>query len=249
MRPMNPPPAERDILDLAKTPDGGTITLLREQGELFIRIDGLGLMSSRVHGSERAMARAGCEDLGGQAQARVLVGGLGLGYTLRAVLDCLDASAEVVCVELMDAIVKWHRGAAVGELASRPLDDPRVHLVIGDVVPWVATLAKEHRETFDAILLDIDNGPIPLTSVGNFWLYTKEGLDALMVSLKPGGTVVFWSAMEDERFAARMRAAGFVTEIRRVDPKTGRRARRVRPRAHHRHPTHHVLFVGKKPLP
>jgi spermidine synthase len=237
---------EREILDSAKTPDGGTISLLREEGDLFIRIDGLGLMSSRIHGSERAMARAGCDDLRSRAPSRVLVGGLGLGYTLRAVLDLLPASAEVICVELMSAIADWHRGA-LGDLAQKPLDDPRVRLIIGDVISWIASCEVENPGTFDAILLDIDNGPIPLTAVGNFWLYTNEGLHALKRCLKPGGTIVFWSAMEDDRFVSRMNAAGFETQTRLVDPRTGRRARRAFRKRRNLHLTHHVLFVGTKP--
>ncbi len=237
--------SEHEMIDSAKTPDGGTISLLREKEEFFIRIDGLGLMSSRIHGSERAMARAGCDGLRDRAHPKVLVGGLGLGYTLRATLDLLPASANVDCIELMHAIAEWHRGA-LGDLAQRPLDDPRVRLIISDAIPWIAARSSEDPESFDAILLDIDNGPIPLTTVANFWLYTREGLDALMRCLRPGGTLVFWSAMEDPRFVSRMLAAGFETHIRRVDPRTGHRARRTFRRRRLR-ATHHVLFVGTKP--
>ncbi len=234
----------REILGHAKTPDGGAIVLTHEDGELTITIDGLGLMSSRLHGSETVMARIACEAIAGVERPRVLVGGLGLGYTLRAVLDGLPAAAEVQCIELLPIIAEWHRGP-LGALADHPLDDPRVRLTIGDVVSAFADHPAEATPDLDAILLDVDNGPIPLTVVGNWWLYAADGLRALTRRLRPGGTVVFWSAMEDARFAARMEAAGLDTHVRRVLPGTGRRARRTttsrgRPRPHH------VLFIGTR---
>lgn len=238
--------APREVLGTATTPDGGAITLLLEEGQMVIRIDGLGLMSSRMHGSEAAMARIACQTLREADAPRVLVGGLGLGYTLRAVLDRLPPSGEVVCVELMPAIAEWHR-VLLGALADRPLDDPRVELVIGDVVSWFAQHDADAPPDLDAILLDIDNGPIPLTALGNWWLYARDGLVALRRRLRPGGTIVFWSVMEDERFARRMEAAGFETHVIRVSPRTGYRARHMFRRRLGRRRGHHVLFVGTVP--
>lgn len=239
---MHPsPPAE--ILDTTTTPDGASITLQREARDLTIRIDGMGLMSSRMHGSESVMAKIACERLRHIAQPRVLVGGLGLGYTLRAVLDRLPPDGEVICAELLPAVVEWHRGP-LGALADHPLDDPRVRLRIGDVVPLIASHPEGAPPDLDAILLDIDNGPIPLTVLGNWWLYAQDGLRALLRRLRPGGTIVFWSVMEDRRFAARMQSAGFETHTRRVVARTGHRARRTWRSRHGRRLAHHVLFVG-----
>jgi spermidine synthase len=231
------------MLETATTPDGGALTLYREEGDLTIRIDGLGLMSSRMHGSESAMARVACEALRHVERPRVLVGGLGLGYTLRAVLDRLPPGGEVICTELMPAIAEWHRGI-LGALAEHPLDDPRARLVIGDVVAWIADHPEGAPPDLDAILLDIDNGPIPLTVIGNWWLYAHEGLRALLRRLRPGGVLVVWSSMEDRRFAARMQAAGFETHTRRVLARNGRRARRTWRGRPGRRLAHHVLFVG-----
>lgn len=245
VRIVSPP---RELLGTATTPDGGAMKLECVDGEMEISIDGVQLMSSQIHGSERAMARVACEQKGIGEGRRVFVGGLGLGYALRAVLDRLPPSGEVVCVELMPAIAEWNRDA-LGELAGHPLRDPRVNLVIGDVVAYLSDHPVDAPPDLDSILLDVDNGPTPLTVVGNYWLYAAEGLAALRRRVRPGGTIVFWSAMEDTRFAARMEAAGFETQTRRVSARTGRRAKGAWKLRRSRRKIHHVLFVGKVPGP
>jgi spermidine synthase len=225
-----------EILGTAQTPDGGRVSLVRDPSGLTIRLDGLTLMAEKAHGSERAMARVACAGLSSPAP-RVLVGGLGLGYTLRAALDALPPTAEVVCAELLGSIVEWHRGP-LGPLASHPIEDARVRLQVGDIVALFQARGPDAPPEWDAILLDVDNGPIPLTVVSNWWLYAAEGLEALARSLRPGGTLVVWSAGDDDRFARRMRRAGLDAWIERVTARTGRRGRRGGET--------HVLFVGRR---
>lgn len=214
------------------------MSLVRDSTGLTIRLDGLTLMAESAHGSEGAMARIACAGLAEAPAPRVLVGGLGLGYTLRATLDALPADAEVVCAELLSSIVEWHRTGPLGPLAAHPIEDPRVHLHEGDIVALFAARAAGAAPEWDAILLDVDNGPIPLTVVSNWWLYAAEGLEALTQSLRPGGTLVVWSAGDDDRFVARMRRAGLDAWIEPVTARTGRRGRRGRET--------HVLFVGRR---
>lgn len=230
----DPPVKPRQVLATATTPEGGLLELVRDAVGWNIDCDKRVLMTSQTHGSERAMARVACHHVSSQASPRVLIGGLGLGYTLRAALDRLPEQASVVCVELMEAIVEWHAGP-LGPLAEHPTADPRVEVVVADVVEHL------QRETgdFDAILLDVDNGPIPMTVYSNGWLYTAEGLARLRGLLRPGGVLVVWSAGDDERFARRMRTAGLETEVSRVQARTGRRKRRGGGHAH-------VLFVGRR---
>jgi spermidine synthase len=226
----------REVLGVGQTPDGGEVRLVQKGETLELRVDGRVLMSSAVHGSEAAMARVACEPLRDHPAPRVLIGGLGLGYTLRATLDRLPASATVVCIELLASVAEWHRGP-LGPLADHPVDDPRVELRVDDVVRFIAEL-PEH-EAFDAILLDVDNGPIPFTVWGNWWLYAAEGLAALHRAVRPNGTLIVWSTDHDERFERRMEAAGFETHVQRVSAKTGALGRRNRGDTH-------VLFVGRR---
>ncbi|MBX3270886.1 MAG: hypothetical protein KF729_11540 [Sandaracinaceae bacterium] len=191
-------------------------------------------MPSRTHGSEEMMAKIACHHVGRVEQPRVLIGGLGMGYTLRAALDRLPPHAEVVCAELMEAIVEWHRGP-LGPLANHPIEDPRVRVIVEDVTE----LIKRREQKYDAILLDVDNGPIPMTVAGNWWLYAKEGLSELFRSIGPGGMLIVWSAGEDERFLERMQRVGFRAECVRVAARTGRRKRRGRGYAH-------TLFIGRR---
>lgn len=228
--------AAREILGEGVTPDGGTVRLVRTAKALELRVDGRVLMSSALHGSEAAMATVACEPLREHPGPRVLVGGLGLGYTLRATLDRLPPTARVVCLELLGAVADWH-GGPLGPLAGHPVYDPRVELRVDDVVRYVSELPAE--EAFDAILLDVDNGPIPFTVVGNWWLYAAEGLAALFRAVRPDGTLVVWSTDHDARFERRLREAGFDAQTRRVSAKTGTLGRRGRDT--------HVLFVGRRP--
>jgi spermidine synthase len=213
--------------------------LMREGDALTIFVEERLLMSSRLHGSEDALAEVGCEHLVGRrargrrrATARVLVGGLGLGYTLRRALDLLGERDVVEVAELMPAIVRWHREGPLGALAGRPLDDPRSVVVLGDLG---AHLRAVEEESYDAMLLDVDNGPEALSSRANRWLYGTEGLARIAGLLAPRGRVVFWSAFEDRAFAGRLAASGLDTRIVRV----GQADRRDRQK--------HVLFVGARP--
>ena len=221
------------VLGSAVTPDGGCFELVRQGRYLTIYCDNRVLMSSEFSGSEAAMAEEAKRHLARRSRPRVLVGGLGLGYTLGAILDATAANAEVVCVEIMEVLAAWHRGP-LGALAGYPLDDPRVSLVCADVVDVI----KASQGSFDAILLDVDNGPIPMAAEGNRWLYAPTGLVGLYRALRQGGVLVVWSAGADKPFARRLRQAGFETEMRRVGARTGRRVRQGET---------HVLFVGRRP--
>jgi len=225
----------RKVVARARTPDDGEMKLIQDGTGYSILTDDQVLMPSRTHGSEEAMAKLACLHIARVERPRVLVGGLGMGYTLRAALDHLPAEAEVICAELMEAIVTWHEGP-LGPLADHPIRDPRVQLRLGDV----ADLVRASEKGFDVILLDVDNGPIPLTAVGNWWLYAPPGLSALRAAVRPGGILVVWSAGEDDEFLDRMKHAGFRSEAVRVAARTGRRRRRGR------RGNRHVLFVGRR---
>jgi spermidine synthase len=218
-----------EILGQARTPDRATMTLTRSGDEYVIRVDGQQLMSSRMHGSEDALAAIVCDRIQRRPRPRALVGGLGMGFTLRATLDLLPADAAVLVVELLPAVVVWNR-SELGNLAGYPLEDPRVEVEVGDVA---ATL---HRSVarFDAILLDVDNGPSAFTSTANEALYDGQGLAAARRALETGGVLAVWSAKDDRRFQQRMREAGFSVEARHV-------------RAHRGKGSRHVIFVGQTP--
>ena len=149
-----------ELLAETRTPDGAALTLVRQSGRLQVQVNGIILMSSHVHGSEEAMAHISCAPLHDKVRATVLVGGLGMGYTLRATLDALGSDAEVTVSELHPALVEWNRGV-LGPLAGHPLADPRVKLVEGDV----AALLRASPGAFDVVLLDVDNGPEAFTSL------------------------------------------------------------------------------------
>jgi spermidine synthase len=176
-------------LGRARAPDGGELILRERDGEFVIRVDGHELMSSRAHGSEEAMAHLACDHLAAAEAPRVLVGGLGLGYTLRATLDVLPASARVVVAELVPAVVEWNRGP-LGPLAGRPLDDTRVEVHTGDVM----ALLRKTTVRFDAVLLDVDNGPAALTRKANQLIYGPTGLETIKRALRRGGALAVWSA-------------------------------------------------------
>ena len=185
---------------------GGTLTLAQRDKEFSIRLSGIRgeLMNSRVHGSEEALAELGCARLASVAGARVLVGGLGMGFTLAASLQAVPASAAVTVAELIPAVVDWNRGP-LGDCAGRPLDDRRTRVHIGDV----ADLVAGSDNAFDAILLDVDNGPEGLTQVDNQRLYSAAGLRALHRALGPEGTLAVWSAGPDPQFVIRLKKTGF----------------------------------------
>ncbi|MEN8162177.1 MAG: hypothetical protein ABFS41_19055 [Myxococcota bacterium] len=200
-----------ELLGEARTPDGGLMALTRRGGEYVIHADGRNLMSSRMHGSEEALAQLGCRHLGGRTAPRVLIGGLGMGFTLRAALDCLGEDAHIVVAELMPAVTEWNRGP-LGPLAGRPLLDPRVRVEVRDVREVLAA----PDAAFDAVLLDVDNGPTPVTSVDNARLYDDAGIASARAALEPGGTLAVWSARDDRAFVNRLRHAGFRVGVERV---------------------------------
>jgi spermidine synthase len=191
-------------LDRARAPDGGELVLRCRDGEYEIRVDGHELMSSRAHGSEEAMAELACAHLAATDTPRVLVGGLGMGYTLRATLNVLPASARVLAAELVPAVVAWNRGPLAG-LAARPLDDARVEVHEGDVLAWL----RKTTVRVDAVLLDVDNGPKALTRKGNQVLYSAPGLDTIKRALRPRGVLAVWSADRSPAFERDLRRAGF----------------------------------------
>jgi spermidine synthase len=207
-------------LDRAAISDGGEMVLSRRGDEFAIRVDGQDLMSSRSHGSEEKLAVHGCASLRSKKGARVLIGGLGMGFTARAALDVLGPDAEVEVVELMPAVVRWNRDV-IAHLAGAPLGDARVRVVEGDVNEVIASASKP----YDSILLDIDNGPNALTLVGNKRAYATDGLRSAARALVPGGLLAVWSAYDDAKFSARLREVGFVSETKRV-PSGGPAGRR-----------------------
>lgn len=195
------------ILDRTQTPDGHELALHHRNGVFTVRIDGHELISSRGRGSEEALADVGCRWLGDTARPQVLVGGLGIGYTLRAALDRLPRRAEVTVVELFTHVVRWNR-SLLGALVGYPLDDPRVTVAIGDIHGVVAT----ECDRFHAILLDVDNGPDMPMVRSNQRLYDGRGLAHLRTALAPTGVLAVWSAGSVPDFGERLQAAGFAAE-------------------------------------
>jgi spermidine synthase len=200
-----------ELLGRTRTPEGEDMTLMRQDTEYVILANGRSLMSSRMHGSEEALATLACRRLRAVEAPRVLVGGLGMGFTLRATLDLLSADATVVVAELVPAVVEWHRGP-LGPLAGHPLKDRRVVVEVGDVG---ATL-RAREEQFDAVLLDVDNGPSAFTASRNSGLYDDRGVAAARAALKAGGTLAVWSAWEDRKFEQRLRYGGFTVTVERM---------------------------------
>jgi spermidine synthase len=200
-----------ELLGEARTPEGETLTLMRQDREFVILANGKPLMSSRMHGSEEALASFALGHLGGADAPCVLVGGLGMGFTLSATLALLPPSASVVVAELIAAVVEWNRGP-LGDLAARPLSDRRVQVHHGDVIDRL--LAATAR--FDAVLLDVDNGPAAFTTSRNASLYSDRGLAIIRSALTPDGVLAVWSAWEDRKFEQRLRANGFAVDVRRV---------------------------------
>lgn len=194
----------------ARTPDGSAMTLRQRDDELAISIDGIGLMSSRMRGSEEALARVGCAVIKSAAPV-VLVGGLGLGFTLRAALDLLPASAQVEVAELIPAVVEWNR-TYLAHLAGRPLEDTRVKVHTDDVQ---RVLALE-RGRYDAILLDVDNGPDAFSTSSNATLYSDAGLMRCRSALNESGTLAIWSAFSDPAFEKRLRRLDWAVSVENV---------------------------------
>jgi spermidine synthase len=183
------------------------LKLFRRGADFTIALGRNELMNSRMSGSEEALAALACERLEGRKAPHLLIGGYGMGFTLRAALSVLGGQAKVTVVELVPEILAWARGP-MKEMTGRSLDDPRVRLVEGDV----AELIGEGTQLYDAILLDVDNGPDGLTRAGNDRLYSRQGLHAAKTALQRGGVLAIWSAAPDEAFTRRLRSAGFAVE-------------------------------------
>jgi spermidine synthase len=217
-----------ELLGEARTPEGTTMSLTRRGNEYMILADGKDLMSSRMKGSEEELARLGCDRARSLERPTVLVGGLGMGFTLRATLDTLPADASVVVAELMPAVVEWNRGP-LGPLTERALDDKRVRVEVGDV----GALLRREPNRFDVVLLDVDNGPVAFTQASNAGLYDNAGLVAIRAALRPAGVLAVWSAWDDRKFEHRIRHHGFSCETHHVRA----RLRQGGPR--------HTIFVGR----
>ena len=196
--------AHRTLVAESATPDRESLTLTTEQGHHVVRVRGEVLMSSRVSGSEEALARLAFSDRPSSELSQVLVGGLGMGFTLRAVLDELGPTARIDVLELLAPVVEWNRGP-VAAYAGQPLDDPRVAIIVRDVLAHL--MGGAH--TYDGIVLDIDNGPEAFTVAANSRLYSPSGLAILYAALRPGGVMVLWSAFRSTRFEQLLRGAGF----------------------------------------
>lgn len=207
-------------LAATRTPDGGELVLYQHDRDFFIEVNGQDLMNSRHHESELELARLGCAHLSGRPAPAVLIGGLGMGYTLRQTLDLLPGRAEVVVGELLTTVVEWNR-QFLGVLNDQPLADPRVELKTGDVVKLIAGAKAE----FDAILLDIDNGPEPMTYTGNSRLYGHEGMRACRRALRKDGCLAIWSAAPSKDFERLLLSCGFQVRRYRAPTHKGSKAR------------------------
>ncbi len=199
------------LLDTAQMPDdGGELRLLRRGGEFSIRLDQYELMNSRLAGSEAALATVGCERIRSRERPRILIGGLGMGFTLRAALAALGPDARIVVAELVPAVLRWARGP-MAEIFGPSLTDPRVDIREADV----GSLIRSGPSAYDAILLDVDNGPQGLARKANDALYDLAGLSRARATLRPGGVLGVWSSAADLNFTRRLREAGFdVDEVR-----------------------------------
>jgi spermidine synthase len=218
-----------ELLGETVTPDGSDMRLSKQDQEYVIWVNGRTLMSSRMHGSEEALAQVACRHLFEAETPRVLVGGLGMGFTLAATLGLLPAGAVVTVAELVPAVVEWNRGP-LGACAGNPLNDRRVRVSMGDV----GFVLRGNTDKFDAILLDVDNGPSALTSPANEGLYDNAGVAACYAALRPGGVLAVWSAFEDRKFEQRLRFHGFEAGIERVRARLKKGG------------PHHAIFMGVK---
>jgi spermidine synthase len=199
-------------LATARTPDGGEMGLYQHDQDFFISINGQELMSSRQHESEGELARLGCAHLANRKAPRVLIGGLGMGYTLRQALDMLGPDANVVVSELLSAVVDWNH-EYLGELNGNPVDDKRTELIVGDIFQ----LISQSNGRFDAILLDVDNGPCAITDSGNQRLYNSTGIRACRRALRKSGSLAIWSAEPSKSFEQLLMTCGF--HVRRYREK------------------------------
>lgn len=218
----------RELIGTARVPGGDALRLFRHGDDFTIALGANELMSSRVGGSEEALAVKTCERLRAGDAPHLLVGGYGMGFTLRAALGLLGPQARVSVAELVPEIIDWARGP-MAALTDGCLDDPRVRLVSGDVAAEIGAGTRR----YDAILLDVDNGPDGLTRAENDRLYSMKGLARAKTALRPGGVLAIWSAAPDARFTRRLQEAGFLTE-----------QITVRARSNGKGPRHVIWFAG-----
>ncbi|HET7230800.1 MAG TPA: hypothetical protein VFJ16_12400 [Longimicrobium sp.] len=211
----------------AVAPDGTVLTLFRHDRHYVIQANGQELMSTRRHHSEEVLAELVCAPLREREGARVLIGGLGLGFTLRAALRSLGPDARIVVAEIVGEIIRWNQDPGYA-LAADALLDPRVELHHDDV----ANVLQSNPGGFDAIMLDVDNGAAPLTTRGNALLYRAEGIRRAVAALRPGGRVAYWSAGSEPAFEAALRRAGMAVEV-------------VRARAHPTVGSWHAIYVAE----
>jgi spermidine synthase len=216
------------LIDTAEIPGGGELRLMQRDEDFAIMFEREQLMGSWVSGSEEALATLVCERLGDRAE-RLLIGGLGMGFTLAAAIDAAPASSTIVVAELVPKIVSWAKGP-LAHIFGTSLDDPRVSITIRDVHDVIV----DSPEGFDAILLDVDNGPDGLISLANERLYCNWGLRAAHAALRPGGILAIWSAYPDDMFFDRLQDAGFEVEEVKVRANGGLKGPR------------HTIWLAKK---
>jgi spermidine synthase len=222
-----------ETLATALAPDGVPLELRRRGRDVVIRAGAHELMSNEDEASSRSLADLGCAHLKPAQRARVLVGGLGMGFTLRAALDRVGPSGIVEVAELVPAVVEWNDGPVdLGALAGHPLRDPRTELRVGDVRSFI----RGAKGRYDAILLDVDNGPIALAHQGNHGLYGVRGIDDCWQALRPGGLLGVWSLLDDRRFTQRLDRRGFEVKVEHVFGSRRGRGRQ------------HVIWLARRPL-
>jgi len=219
------------LLGTANIPNnGGELELTQREKEFSIHLKGVRgeLMNSRVHCSELALATLGCAHIQGVENTRVLVGGMGMGFTLAAALNATSKSSQVVVAELVPEVIEWNKGP-LGDCASRPLNDQRVEVHLGDV----ADLFKIKQATYDAVLLDVDNGPEGFTHADNNNLYSSESLHAIRQTLRPNGMLAIWSAWNDPTFTTLLKKSHYKVQTKTV-------------RAHKGKGSRHTIYLAQK---
>jgi spermidine synthase len=219
------------LLDTAPVPGGGGELRLKRRGaEFAIMLGQTELMNSRLSGSEQALATIACERIRSRERPRILIGGLGMGFTLRAALAVLGSGARITVAELVPAVIAWARGP-LADIVGDSLDDPRATILTADV----ADVIRSHAAAFDAILLDVDNGPEALIRKANDALYDAKGLKAIGRALRPGGVLAVWSSGPHPAFTKRLRDAGF--DVNEVNVRATARRSGAR----------HVIWFATKP--
>lgn len=221
-----------ELIDTADIPDDrGALCLFSYGDDFVIKIQGGNgnqLMNTRMHGSEDALAEIPCKRIAQRTQPRVLIGGLGMGFTLASALKHLGNDAEVHVAELVPGVIEWNRGP-LGEKSGMPINDPRTRIRLGDV----AAILRDEPQGFDAIMLDVDNGPEGLTRKGNSWLYSSAGLETCARALRSKGVLAVWSASADRAFSQRLAQSGF-------------KAEEVQVFAHGNRGTRHTIWIADK---